>query len=134
MIATPTVYLASPIDQGQTKSEKTRAIEHLLDRQCAVFDPSAGWKVPAAGRPNSTLQRGNLAILRQCHGLLAILKADILTIGVVLEIQEAIDCGMPIQVYSPDMQPSWSLNYLGVTPHRDLIQAIHDLWKDMQDV
>jgi nucleoside 2-deoxyribosyltransferase len=130
----PTIYLASPIDQGRTSAEKTRAFDYLLSRGCAVFDPGAGWSVPPTGVPNPSLQKGNLSLLRACDGVLAILKPDLLTIGVVMEIEEAIHMGIPVQVYGPELRPSWSLAYLGLKPHGELIAAVHSLWKEAAGV
>jgi len=123
---TPVIYLASPIDQG-SDSGKEKAREVLLSRSCAVFDPAAGWTVPKTGEPSSRLQHGNMALLRQCDGILAILSPKILTIGVVLEIQEMLMMGKPISIYAPQIRPSWSLAYLGIQPQQDLEQAIDQL-------
>lgn len=123
---TPVIYLASPIDQG-TDDSKERARDVLLSRSCAVFDPSAGWTVPVAGRPSPALQRGNMALLRQCDAMLAILNPKIMTLGVVLELQEMLNMGKPVAIYAPDIRPSWSLAYLGIQPNPDLITAINQL-------
>lgn len=127
----PVVYLASPIDQGTTEEPKTRARGHLLSAGCAVFDPSVGWTVPQNATPSRNLQMGNIALLRRCDGLLAILQPDLLTIGVVLEIQEALEYGIPIAVYSKGLKASWSLAYLGVKPHSDMKEAIDELMEAM---
>ena len=128
---TPVVYLASPIDQG-TDSGKDKAREALLDRGCAVFDPSAGWTVPKWGEPSRGLQNGNIALLRKCDGVLAILNPRILTIGVVLEIQDALLSGLAVSVYAPEVKPSWSLAYLDLYPHNDLDFAIDMLIEDIE--
>lgn len=121
------IYLASPIDQGNAAEAKQSAHEWLLGHNCAVFDPAAGWTVPKHGRPNPALQRGNVALLRQCNGMLAILRPDVLTIGVILEIQEALAVGIPVKVYGEGLRPSWSLAALGVAVHDSLATAITDL-------
>ena len=123
---TPVIYLASPIDQG-TDDSKEKAREVLLRRSCAVFDPSAGWTVPAGGKPSPALQKGNMALLRQCDAMLAILNPKIMTLGVVLELEEMINMGKPVTIYAPDIRPSWSLAYLGIQPSQDLTTAINQL-------
>lgn len=124
---THVIYLASPIDQGDAAEAKHLAQEWLLGHNCAVFDPAAGWTVPRHGKPNPALQHGNVALLRQCDGMLAILRPDVLTIGVILEIEEALNMGIPVKIYGEGLRPSWSLAYLGVTVHDSLSAAITDL-------
>lgn len=130
---TPTIYLASPIDQGTLGAVKQHAKDQLLLYGCAVFDPASGWMVPALGTPNRSLQRGNFALMRQCQGVLAILRPDILTIGVILEIEEAINLGMPVVVIGMDLRPSWSLAYLGVPVYTSTEEAIESLLEGMRD-
>ena len=113
--------------QGDAAEAKQSAQEWLLGHNCAVFDPAAGWTVPKYGKPNPALQRGNVALLRQCDGMLAILRPDILTIGVILEIEEALNMGIPVKIYGEGLRPSWSLAYLGVAVHDSLSTAITDL-------
>lgn len=129
---TPVIYLASPIDQGFAGETRRIAKGVLLESGCAVFDPAAGWDVPKQATPNKSLQDGNLALLRKCDGMLAILKPDILTIGVILEIVEAHNMGMPISVYGYGLQPSWSLAHLGYRVHDDIEQAIDELVGGME--
>lgn len=124
---TPVIYLASPIDQGNASDDKKTAHEWLRGSNCAVFDPSSAWSVSKSSKPNPALQRGNMALLRQCHGVLAIVKPDVLTIGVVLEIQEAVEVGIPVQVCGRGLQPSWSLAYLGLEVHYSVQEAIKAL-------
>jgi len=125
---TAVIYLASSIDQG-TEYTKEKAREALLKASCAVFDPAGGWGVPASGDPSPALQEANLALLRECDGLFAILNPTTLTIGVIIEIQEAKLHGIPTVVYAPGIRTSWSLAYLGLDPHQTLPTAIAALKK-----
>lgn len=129
---TPVIYLASPIDQGDAGNTQQIAQHQLLDRGCAVFNPAAGWAVPRYAEPSKKLQNGNLALLRQCDGLLAILKPDILTIGVIIEIMEAYALGMPVSIYGHGVKPSWSLAQMGYRVHYDLDIAIDELVGGME--
>lgn len=127
---TPVIYLASSIDQGRDDTRE-RARQALLSRPCALFDPAAGWTVSESSRPSPGLQKGNMALLRQCDGLFAVLNPTILTVGVILEIQEAVDYGLPVRVYGPGIKPSWSLSYLGVELHTDLNLAVRLLMEEV---
>lgn len=123
---TKTIYLATSIDQGLEDS-RGKAKEALLRASFAVFDPAEGWDVPSGGNPTGALQRGNLALLGESDGLLAILNPGVLTVGVVIEIMKAVNWQIPTVVYAPNMKPSWSLAYLGVTHYQNLDAAILDL-------
>jgi hypothetical protein len=131
---TQLIYLASPIDQGNTATLKDGAKRHLLSEGAAVFDPSAGWTVSQLAEPTPALQYANIAVLRHCGGLFAILKPDVLTVGVILEIEEAIDNLIPVVVYAPDLKPSWSLSYLGVDVCTNLNEAIDKMMGEARDV
>jgi nucleoside 2-deoxyribosyltransferase len=121
---TQIIYLASPIDQGNTNALRDKAKHELLVAGAVVFDPSAGWVVSKIAQPTPALQHANTAVLRYCSGVLAILDPEILTVGVILEIQEAQAGGTPVVIYAPRLKPSWSLAYLGIEVHTDLYEAI----------
>jgi len=127
---TKVIYLASAIDQG-TDTHKDWARASLLRVSCAVFDPSAGWRVPRDTSPSPVLQAANLALLEECDGLLALLTPTVLTIGVILEIQHAQLHGIPTAIYAPDLKPSWTLAYLRLETHSNMDHAIDSLTKEM---
>lgn len=129
---TPVIYLASPIDQGTISGMKDQALQALLTSRCAVFDPGAGWSVPAQATPSEMLQHGNMALLNRCDGLLAILDPKILTIGVVMEILHARANDMPAHVWAPNLRTSWSLASLHVPVYRYLDDAIRELIADVR--
>jgi nucleoside 2-deoxyribosyltransferase len=120
---TKTVYLASAIDQGQAWSMRAEAREALLKARHAVYDPAAGWSVPEASVPSPSLQKANLAALRACDGLLVCLDPSILSIGIVIEMMEAINLDVPVVAYGK-LSPSWSLAYLGIDVFTELEDAI----------
>lgn len=130
---TPTVYLASSIDQG-LEDAKPQAKNMLLSEGFAVFDPGAGWDVPGLAVPNKSLQAGNLAMLREVDALFAILNRQTLSVGVVLEIYFAKRWNLPVVVYAPTLKPSWSLSYLKVDPVPDLFFAVRELKGQLADV
>lgn len=134
MTGIPAIYLASPIDQGRTDEYRSRAKEGLRSRGAATYDPAGGWTVPVAGRPSPGLQMANMAALRNCDGLLAILDPGILTVGVILEINHAIELDIPVEVWGPKLHPSWSLAYLGITPHTEIHHALDTLMRRASNV
>jgi nucleoside 2-deoxyribosyltransferase len=127
---TPVVYLASPIDQGNMAALREEAKAGLLLQGCAVFDPAAGWSVPARAEPSPALQAANMRLLTECDAVLALLDPTILTVGVTLELNAAH--GKPTHVWAPNLRPSWSLAYLGVTIHKYLDDAIKELMYDVR--
>lgn len=130
---TPTVYLASSIDQG-LDSDKPTAKRMLLSEGLAVFDPGAAWSVPELAVPNRQLQSGNLAMLREVDALFAILNRETLSVGTVLEIYFAKRWNKPVVVYAPTLKPSWSLSYLRVEPVTDLFSVVRSLKGLLADV
>lgn len=107
------VYYAHPIDQGGDDLFYWIP-EALNSRGAVVYDPAAAWRVPVINRPRPGLQQANLDVLRRCDGLIACLKRDTMSVGVVLEIQEAINHDIPTLVFGPTLATSWALAYLGV--------------------
>lgn len=131
---TPTIYLASPIDQGGENDDRALAERALLAAGCAVCNPASGWKVPPDSVPAPSLQRANFAALRQCDAVFAVLRRSVLSVGVILELQEATLVGLPVALWAPDLKPSWSLAYLGIKPHTSLKTAVASLAKELNRV
>lgn len=130
---TKTVYLAGPIDQGQSWGMRASAREALLERGHAVFDPSAAWSVPPGAVPSPSLQRANVATLRQCDGLLVYLDPAIMSVGATIEIVEAVNFGTPVVVWAK-IKPSWALAYLGVPVLEELDDALFVLDEELRRV
>ena len=123
---TKTIYLAGPIDQGQAREMRTAARAALFERGRALFDPSMGWAVPYGAVPSPSLQRANVAVLRQCDGLLVYLDPTVMSVGVTIEIVEAVNFGTPVAIWAK-MKPSWALAYLGVPMFDELDDALSEL-------
>lgn len=121
------IYFASAIDNA-THAEHAHDEIHkkITDAGLVVFDPSAGWTVPPDTKPNPRLQAANMATLKYCDALYVHLR-PVLSIGVVLEINEALELGIPTVVYAPGIKPSWALRYLLIEPYTDLKKSIKEL-------
>ena len=132
MKRTPLIYLASPIDHNPGSDTREKARKALLSASCAVLDPAAAWSIPEVPIGSSGLQKANMASLRYCDGLLATLDPRVMSVGVVLEIQEAQATGKPLTLWGPNLRQSWALDYLGILVMRDLGPAIENL-KDQID-
>lgn len=124
---TKLIYIASPIDQGQAQQMVLEAKTYLASLGHVTYDPSAAWTVPPDATPDGHLQTANLAVLDSCDGLLAILRPQTLTIGVIIEIVYAHRHAIPTAVLAPGIKPSWALAHLGITPHRHISDAINQL-------
>ena len=108
------IYYAHPIDQAGGGDDPFYWLPEALGaRGAVIYDPAAAWRVPALNQPRPGLQKANLDVLRQCDGLIACLRRDVMSVGVVLEIVEAINHDIPTLVYAPGMSTSWALAYLG---------------------
>lgn len=108
------IYYAHPIDQAGGEDDPFYWLpEALNSRGAVVYDPATAWRVPALNLPRPGLQKANLDVLRRCDGLVACLRRDVMSVGVVLEIVEAMNHDIPTLVYAPGMSTSWALAYLG---------------------
>lgn len=117
------IYYAHPIDQHKGP-DTTRAVpETLKTRGAVIYDPATAWALPITSRPSPGLQRANLAVLRNCDGLIACIRRDVMSIGVTLEIVEALNHDIPTLVYAAGFSSSWALSYLGAetTDHLDRV-------------
>jgi hypothetical protein len=110
------IYYAHSIDQRHITA--TAVTDIIKRRGAGVYDPGKAWDLSPATQPTPALQRGNLAILRHCDGVVVHLQADVLSIGAVLEIVEAKNHDIPVIVYG-DLRPSWALAYLDTESTND---------------
>lgn len=108
-----TLYIAHPIDQGQIQVGEVFALAHRMG--VATYNPAAAWDCPHTATPSPGLQTANLAVLRNCDGLVACIDPNVMSIGVTLEIVEATNHDIPVLVWGR-IRPSWALAYLHV-PH-----------------
>lgn len=118
------VYLASPIDHNDRdagiQQARERVVHHAYNRGHAVFDPSTAWKVGTDATLDATLQEINNQAIKQADLVVALLHPSVLSIGTVLEIQQAVWHRKPVAVVpilAPDQapRPSWALASLGLS-------------------
>lgn len=134
-------YLAAPIDHVESPStgrslaaEREMAKDVLVGRGVSAFDPFGAWS--ASGPPNGTIQEMNREAIRQSDGLLALLPLHTRTFGVPMEIEYAIQQGVPVAVSmcGDDVRPSWSLQHHAVNVWRLTADAVQDLCDRTQPV
>jgi nucleoside 2-deoxyribosyltransferase len=131
LIHTPLIYLASPIDNGPI-SGVDKVHELLVQDGFAVYWPQKAWSVRPGAIPNEKLQGANMAVLDYADGLLVCLKEDKLTVGCILELQEAANKDLPVVVWG-NMNHSWALAYLAVDVYSDLRDAVRALEQKVAD-
>lgn len=103
------IYLASPIDKASEEMAAMRqqATEALMQQGFVVFTPATAFHVPEEAPPDDFISRIDDHALSQSHGILALLPDGVPTLGVPIEIGEAIDLGLPVAVVGGHY--SWSL-------------------------
>ena len=111
------IYYAHPIDQRTIENEGLPLM--ITSRGGAIYDPGQAWIVSMAARPKPGLQRANLAVLRNCDGILVHLHPDVMSIGTTLELVEAANHGIPALVFGR-LRSSWALSYLGIEQTDDV--------------
>ena len=110
------IYYAHPIDQRHITA--TAVTDAIKRRGAGIYDPGKAWDLSPATQPSPGLQKANLAVLRHCDGVLVHLQRDVLSVGAILEIIEALNNDIPCLVYG-DLSPSWAFAYLGVETTND---------------
>lgn len=94
------IYLASPIDEaaGRTALMAQRSVltHDLNDAGFSVYRPDLAWTT--GPQPEPAIQAVNQAALDHCAALVALLPADVPTIGTVLEIEQVARSGRPVVV------------------------------------
>lgn len=101
------IYLASPIDHASASGIahlRGQARDRLAESGVAVFDPAAAY-LGAFDDPVAVRNINNAA-LDQSSGILALVPSGVTTIGVPMELQQALDRGKWIAVVGG----AWSLN------------------------
>ena len=110
------VYLAAPIDFAKDGLiEKYKAEVYSSFKESAwIYDPSSAWTAPEGLDPDGAVHQANLAVLRKANLVIAVLVRGTLTIGTVLEIQDAVDANIPVCVLGNIGQNSVALAELEV--------------------
>ena len=106
----PVCYLAHPIDfQGSAVPNNVEYVRNNLVRVgFVVYSPAAAFEVPGGATPGPAIQRINRAALNQADALVA-LHPEAETIGVPMELQHAMQLGIPTLVISKAASRSWVL-------------------------
>ena len=96
------VYLAAPIDfdeGAKVNRVKDEIKKHFKTQECSwVYDPAGAWNAPNDLEPDEFVHWANLQVLEQSDVLFAVLVRGVLTVGTVLEVQHAVDAGIPVVV------------------------------------
>ena len=96
------VYLAAPIDfdaGSQVARTKNEIKKHFKTQDCTwVYDPAGAWNAPNDLIPDEFVHWSNLKVLEDSDILVAVLLRDVFTIGTIIEIQHAVDSGIPVIV------------------------------------
>lgn len=123
------VYLAGPIDFNKNKAvaEHRHQIKEYFKRfdHTWVYDPSKAWT--GGPEPDQFVHWGNLAVLEQADLFVAILMRNTLTVGTILEMQQAADRNIPIVVIGDVAENSISLTALDALVYESVAE-LDDLW------
>ena len=123
------VYLAAPIDfdKGSKVTKTKNEIKaHFKGQECSwVYDPAGAWNVPDDLEPDEFVHWSNLRVLEQSDVLFAVLMKGVLTVGTILEVQYAVDHGIPVIVIGDVGKSSVGLAALEVQTY----ESIKD-WSD----
>jgi nucleoside 2-deoxyribosyltransferase len=96
------VYLAAPIDfdaGSHVTRTKNEIKKHFKDQDCTwVYDPAGAWNAPKDLVPDEFVHWANLKVLEDADLLIAVLLKEVFTIGTIVEIQHAVDSGIPVVV------------------------------------
>lgn len=133
------VYLAYPIDAvtqeqavelGAMRDQVMRALDDHSNNlpPIALFEPAQAWTLSVkalATDPDQTLQAVNNAAVDRSDLVLAICPEWASTVGTPMEVQRAIDRGIPAFVVRD--KSSWALQQPGVFQFRNLASALSAL-------
>lgn len=106
----PVCYLAQPIDfqRDFAPNHADFARISLTQSGFVVYSPARAFVVPHKAEVGPAIHRINQAALAECDALVAI-HPEVETVGVPMELQKAIDLGIPALVISRAADQSWSL-------------------------
>jgi nucleoside 2-deoxyribosyltransferase len=94
------VYLAAPIDfdKGSKVTKVKDEIKAYFKQEEGtwVYDPAGAWNAPNDLDPDEFVHWANLLVLEQADVLVAVLVKGVLTVGTILEVQHAVDKGIPV--------------------------------------
>lgn len=110
-------YIAYPIDQRGPASltylfdQITKMKQMLIEKNIVAwtFDPGDAFSVGRGVVMNPGIGRINRSAARQAECLVAFLPKNVASVGVPMEIDRAVNDGIPVLVFSD--APSWMLQY-----------------------
>lgn len=122
----PVCYLAHPVDfqanSAPSNADYTR--QSLRDAGFVVYSPGRAFSLPVSPELGPVLYQINQAALQRCDALVAMYPED-KTVGVPMELQRAIDLGIPALVISRGYKLSWTLAGMP-----DNVRVVHYPGKD----
>lgn len=103
-------YLAHPVDfqEGLEPDNADFVRQSLQAAGFVVYSPARAFAVPPGAGVGPAIHRINQAALAECDALVA-MYPEANTIGVPMELQKAIDLGIPALVISRASNRSWAL-------------------------
>lgn len=110
-------YLARPIDQAHhVGPELARMVENirtvLVGRGYCVYSPADAWRAPAGVAPLPAVEIVNRGALHQADLVVAYLPSGVPSIGVPMEIEQAINLDRPVIAIVDT--PSYALQRPGI--------------------
>ena len=127
------IYIAYPIDQarggrvaGEKKQREVVAVEtwkELLREAIlrvagmAVYEPGKGFAVPEGGPSLAQVEEINGAALGASDGVVAVLPADVATVGTIVEITRSVDAGKPVVLVTDLLERSMTVREFAERPN-----------------
>jgi len=115
---TRVAYLAQPIDQVDARwPQWDQDIAHikriLTDHGYYVYSPAGAWQCPVTAPPSSIVETVNRTVVTDADLVVAYLPADVITIGVPMEIERASSLQIPVVVVT-EIDNSYALERPGI--------------------
>jgi dUTP pyrophosphatase len=107
----PVCYLAHPVDftaQTDTPHNAGYIRQSLLDAGFVVYSPALAFRAPASAAPGPVIWQVDQFALSKCQAACVLYPED-KSVGTSMELQCALDLGLPTLVISRTVNRSWSL-------------------------
>ena len=107
----PVCYLAHPVDfaaQTDTPHNAEYIRRLLLDAGFVVYSPALAFRAPAGAAPGPVIWQVDQFALSKCQAACVLYPED-KSVGTSMELQRALDLGLPTLVISRTVNRSWSL-------------------------
>jgi deoxyuridine 5'-triphosphate nucleotidohydrolase len=132
------IYIAYPIDQakggrvaGAKKQRELLAVERwkelirsaiLQVAGMALYEPGKGFAVPEGAGTLREVEEVNGAALGAANGVVAILPADVATVGTIVEITRSVDAGKPVVLVTDLLDRSMTVRDLASMPNVRVVE------------